>query len=153
MYTMSRSRFTTTWDYTTLKRSHNVCRLCGGFTTTWDYTTLKRQPTRALTAYSFTTTWDYTTLKPPTHSILRKKGFTTTWDYTTLKLLRAPLHDLHQFYYHLGLHYSQTLRSWSTRSSPVLLPLGITLLSNFEIMEYKIISGFTTTWDYTTLKL
>ena len=34
-------RFTTTWDYTTLKRIvPSDLSLCG-FTTTWDYTTLK----------------------------------------------------------------------------------------------------------------
>ena len=33
--------FTTTWDYTTLKRPRAGVKKPGGFTTTWDYTTLK----------------------------------------------------------------------------------------------------------------
>ena len=34
------------------------------FTTTWDYTTLKRVKFSHMPGLSFTTTWDYTTLKP-----------------------------------------------------------------------------------------
>ena len=34
------------------------------FTTTWDYTTLKRYKPSRVSGESFTTTWDYTTLKP-----------------------------------------------------------------------------------------
>ena len=34
-----------------------------GFTTSWDYTTLKRWLQMPDTSISFTTTWDYTTLK------------------------------------------------------------------------------------------
>ena len=34
------------------------------FTTTWDYTTLKRKGIKVEAKNSFTTTWDYTTLKP-----------------------------------------------------------------------------------------
>lgn len=54
-----------------------------------------------------TTTWDYTTLKQVELRKRRGYRFTTTWDYTTLKLLpdRRPCNS-------------------------VLLPLGITLLSN-----------------------
>ena len=36
-------RFTTTWDYTTLKRCPDYASKADGFTTTWDYTTLKQQ--------------------------------------------------------------------------------------------------------------
>ena len=56
--------FTTTWDYTTLKRRGLVSVLLLGFTTTWDYTTLKPFFGRQVGIQSFTTTWDYTTLKP-----------------------------------------------------------------------------------------
>ena len=35
-----------------------------GFTTTWDYTTLKRTDCQFFYGARFTTTWDYTTLKP-----------------------------------------------------------------------------------------
>ena len=55
----------------------------------------------------FTTTWDYTTLKPTKRDINQIVGFTTTWDYTTLKHGRSLAGD-----------------------ARVLLPLGITLLSN-----------------------
>ena len=34
------------------------------FTTTWDYTTLKPNRWLEECQHSFTTTWDYTTLKP-----------------------------------------------------------------------------------------
>ena len=57
-----------------------------GFTTTWDYTTLKRPEERTINHDCFTTTWDYTTLKLGIPVGVSVTGFTTTWDYTTLKL-------------------------------------------------------------------
>ena len=55
------------------------------FTTTWDYTTLKRDAYASIYDFGFTTTWDYTTLKLRGHYSRDGEGFTTTWDYTTLK--------------------------------------------------------------------
>ena len=78
------------------------------FTTTWDYTTLKLDLESKNVNACFTTTWDYTTLKQEKLPITRGLCFTTTWDYTTLKLGVLVLMLLGMFYYHLGLHYSQT---------------------------------------------
>ena len=61
---------------------------CQIYTTTWDYTTLKRKLCDKIRNMSFTTTWDYTTLKQEAWSDYRYKRFTTTWDYTTLKRWR-----------------------------------------------------------------
>ena len=83
-----------------------------------------------LHALGFTTTWDYTTLKLREPPLQEDSGFTTTWDYTTLKR-----------------------RTLCFRSAGVLLPLGITLLSNSFAETGSVSHGFTTTWDYTTLKL
>ena len=55
------------------------------FTTTWDYTTLKHMVRTLSTEKCFTTTWDYTTLKPDGGIQMDIQCFTTTWDYTTLK--------------------------------------------------------------------
>ena len=55
------------------------------FTTTWDYTTLKPPSANVFDVNGFTTTWDYTTLKPSARISSKIFGFTTTWDYTTLK--------------------------------------------------------------------
>ena len=122
-----------------------------GFTTLWNYTTLKpeRKPVRK--SAGFTTLWNYTTLKPLVLIIDLRACFTTLWNYTTLKL--GCLRD-------------------SCRQ--VLLPYEITLLSNFDCKENGIetfyylmklhysqtvplhslwAGGFTTLWNYTTLKL
>ena len=56
-------RFTTTWDYTTLKLHKLRLHQLAGFTTTWDYTTLKPSGVVEKLLICFTTTWDYTTLK------------------------------------------------------------------------------------------
>ena len=57
-------RFTTTWDYTTLKLDRVLIAAINRFTTTWDYTTLKLLESVLEGLAGFTTTWDYTTLKP-----------------------------------------------------------------------------------------
>ena len=79
-----------------------------GFTTTWDYTTLKHASEIAPYVLRFTTTWDYTTLKLTVLTSTIKTSFTTTWDYTTLKHGQSIRNNVCRFYYHLGLHYSQT---------------------------------------------
>ena len=61
---MQPQRFTTTWDYTTLKLYYFADQIPDCFTTTWDYTTLKQTAPELPSGSGFTTTWDYTTLKP-----------------------------------------------------------------------------------------
>ena len=48
------------------------------------------------------------------------------------------------FYYHMKLHYSQTLGIASNTYNKVLLPYEITLLSNRIDMEFYKSFGFTT---------
>ena len=58
---------------------------------------------------------------------------------------------MERFYYHLGLHYSQTLPSCHKSHLTFYYHLG---LHYSQTSEKRIIHirGFTTTWDYTTLK-
>ena len=102
--------FTTIWNYTTLKRVCNNWLAYLGFTTIWNYTTLKPYGTGAFVAYRFTTIWNYTTLKLSSRIPHHVKCFTTIWNYTTLKL-------------NLG----------DKAPAEVLLPYGITLLSNLNL--------------------
>ena len=75
-----------------------------------DYTTLKHTATYYFSSISFTTILDYTTLKPKAVPIEDVNSFTTILDYTTLKPDMAITDMSDKFYYHLGLHYSQTFR-------------------------------------------
>ena len=104
----STASFTTTWDCTTLKLSRRECSRHISFTTTWDCTTLKLPCRSSRGRTRFTTTWDCTTLKQNIKSHLTRNSFTTTWDCTTLKLQGPGAQLEREFYYHLGLHYSQT---------------------------------------------
>ena len=55
------------------------------------------------------------------------------------------------FYYHLGLHYSQTLAEPYTESVRFYYHLGLHYSQTRTIARASRLS-FTTTWDYTTLK-
>ena len=123
--------FTTTWDYTTLKPTALVSIVIRPVLLPLGITLLSNKQHTAVAFFiGFTTTWDYTTLKPIDAATVIDAGFTTTWDYTTLKRSSDIVHAFLEFYYHLGLHYSQTRRTPSFPPQYVLLPLGITLLSN-----------------------
>ena len=101
---------------------------------------------------SFTTIWNYTTLKLCSRITHYVKSFTTIWNYTTLKLI-----GLFAGIYLVLLPYGITLLSNPYRSGKaymlVLLPYGITLLSNCLRAVVSSDKSFTTIWNYTTLKL
>ena len=59
---------------------------------------MQRQPRRQI----------YATFKPICFIRLLYAGFATTWDCTTLKHCDIRQYTNQLFYYHLGLHYSQT---------------------------------------------
>ena len=52
----------------------------------------------------------------------------------------------------MELHYSQTGKVAGFAVCVVLLPYGITLLSNFDSLVEVYLHCFTTIWNYTTLK-
>ncbi len=100
----------------------------------------------------FTTLWNYTTLKHPYQGIhtahpfyyLMELHYSQTWSALQVReLWFYYLMELHysqtmtvkfgkisEFYYLMELHYSQTLNSSILFYIAVLLPYGITLLSN-----------------------
>ena len=79
------------------------------FTTLWNYTTLKLGLLSRRIAICFTTLWNYTTLKLGINEIAEVYGFTTLWNYTTLKPYEIYTKYPSWFYYLMKLHYSQTL--------------------------------------------
>ena len=125
---------TTTWDYTTLKRRRRSASTAGGFTTTWDYTTLKLGVQEGQALICFTTTWDYTTLKRHVLVFMHTLGFTTTWDYTTLKP-RCGIGSPPRVLLPLGITLLSNNHSRFFLFLCVLLPLGITLLSNLKFQN------------------
>ena len=114
-----------------------VLGLILGFTTTWDYTTLKQQLQEDCERVRFTTTWDYTTLKRFGNAEAPTPGFTTTWDYTTLKLIAWPERAIFVLL-PLGITLLSNSHSRNIQPNPVLLPLGITLLSNKGTAEFHV---------------
>ena len=85
-----------------------------------------------------TTTWDYTTLKLFGAVNIRPVSFTTTLDYTTLKqLLEIARTDV--VLLPLGITLLSNTTWYSIRPAGVLLPLGITLLSNYLRLSESVI--------------
>ena len=81
-----RTRFTTLWIYTILKRVIYLIDELHCFTTLWIYTILKQLSKTRCKPYRFTTLWIYTILKPPCTSVPPNRPF----------------------HYLMDLHYSQT---------------------------------------------
>ena len=160
------------WNYTTLKLFLPPNRHPRRFTTLWNYTTLKPGVTARIKTNSFTTLWNYTTLKLFPCAWWLCQSFTTLWNYTTLKQARCFLTCLwvllpyeitllsncpnnyknnYLFYYIMKLHYSQT------RPTVDACRGGFTTLWNYTTLKqappcFRANAGFTTLWNYTTLK-
>ena len=79
------ARFSTLWNYTTLKLAIVVTREDIRFSTLWNYTTLKLDWYFKCNRASFSTLWNYTTLKRSLCLQVHHKSFSTLWNYTTLK--------------------------------------------------------------------
>ena len=129
-----KSRFTTLWIYTTLKRFF-ICEFeTVGFTTLWIYTTLKLKPCQSTLLRCFTTLWIYTTLKPRLRSVGACYCFTTLWIYTTLKPKQSLFHLFHCFTT-LWIYTTLKLMTKKELENKVLLPYGFTLLSNLKFQS------------------
>ena len=84
------------------------------FTTIWNYITLKRYPMASQRVESFTTIWNYITLKRKGVLVNAKDSFTTIWNYITLKLKFQS-----QFAYLLKSSTSKTAITWQCNSDMV----------------------------------
>ena len=97
------------WIYTTLKHMDAWIKILTSFSTIWIYTTLKLPRAYSFFSVCFSTIWIYTTLKPGYIRPFEYASFSTIWIYTTLKRLTITFMKTNWFFYHMNLHYSQTI--------------------------------------------
>ena len=164
--------FSTLWNYTTLKLKFWFEIVNVSFSTLWNYTTLKHIIFVFACAIGFSTLWNYTTLKHTKNNCKKDTSFSTLWNYTTLKqtneyrtdrIVSVPYEitllsnnvfiqtSLAKFQYLMKLHYSQTItfRHSASFEFQYLMKLHYSQTCRSVL---KSINGFSTLWNYTTLK-
>ena len=165
-------RFSTLWNYTTLKLFRTYERNSWCFSTLWNYTTLKRL-SNSPSWFPVSVPYEITLLS---NEVIRSYPVTLVsvpYEITLLSNYRFDFRQLGVFQYLMKLHYSQTEQEEKANKDGVSVPYEITLLSNcHSLITFKLCvsvpyeitllsneaiatsarSGFSTLWNYTTLK-